>query len=176
MSDEKEAKIQHSVSIPLAPAVEESKQAEESPKNKGGRPAGLTKKARCFLELILAGKDTKEAYNLAGYEGSDESAWHLRSVLRDQLYAMLKTRGMSREGILMQLRKGFESPTEEELAGKPLNFDQKLQLMKFLAKLTPEKDMLEKPKVTPFLLNIENAEGVTVTGGPTSGEQTEDLA
>ena len=161
MSQENELNNQPSLDIALDP----TKQVDNSVQKKSGRPAGLTKKARCFLELIVAGKNTKEAYGLAGYTGSDESAYHLRSVLKDQLFELLKARGLSREGILMQLRKGFESPTAEELEGKALSFDQKLALMKFLAKLVPEKDMMAAPKVTPFLLNIENAEAVKVTQG-----------
>lgn len=174
MSEEKEAKIQPSIDTPLQPVENEPPVA----KNKGGRPAGLTVKARCFLELLVAGKKTPEAYRLAGYEGTDDSAYHLRSVLREQLYELLKARGMSREGILLDLKALKEAPSWEEQAGIPLKFDQKLALLKFLAKLTPEKDMTEKPTVTPFLLNIQNAEEVSVTtqGESKSEPSTEDLA
>ena len=173
MLDENEANIQPSLDIPLAPvSVPGSREETTLPtvKNKGGRPAGLTKKARCFLELLCAGKGTVDAYKLAGYTGEDEAAYHLRSILKDQLYAMLKARGLSREGILLELKHLKESPTAEEIEGKPLTFDQKLALLKFLAKLVPERDMLAAPKVTPFFLNIEAADGVTIKGGGTDEE------
>ena len=172
MSDEIVPENQPSLDVPLVPSPADT----NPPANQGkkmGRPAGLTKRARCFLELLMAGKKTVEAYKLAGYDGEEGAAYHLRFILREQLFEMLKARGMSREGIMMQLRKGLEDPSWEEANGVPLKFDQKLNLMKFLAKLTPEKDMFEKPKVTPFTLNLttENVENVTVT---TQGEPVEE--
>jgi len=149
------------LNIPLIPTEAESKPLI---KNKGGRPAGLTRKARVFLELLCSGKKTVEAYRLAGYEGEDSAAYHLRSILRTQLMAMLKARGLSHEGIILELKHLAEAPSLEEANGAPLSFDQKLNLLKFLAKLTTETSALGRPRITPFTLNIEGAENVVVTG------------
>lgn len=149
------------LNIPLLPTEAEGKPLV---KNKGGRPAGLTRKARVFLELLCSGKKTVEAYRLAGYEGGEPAAYHLRSVLRTQLMAMLKARGLSHEGIILELKHLAEAPSQEEVAGQSLTFDQKLNLLKFLAKLTTETSALGRPKITPFTLNIEGAENVTVSG------------
>lgn len=123
-----------------------------------GRQAGLTKQARCFLELLISGKSTIEAYALAGYKGkTTQCAYNLRYQLRDQMYEMMEKMGLDRTGVLLEMKKLVEMPLDAD----KVNVDQKLQILKFLAKLQGEKE-IEHPKITPFLINVNNAESVNI--------------
>ena len=133
---------------------------------KHGRQPGLTKQARCFLELLVSGKSTIEAYALAGYKGkTTQCAYNLRYQLRDQMYEMMEKMGLDRTGVLLETKKLLEMP----LDAQSVNVDQKIQILKFLAKLQGEKE-IEHPKITPFLINVNNAESVNISK---SEERTE---
>lgn len=126
---------------------------------KHGRQPGLTKQARCFLELLVSGKSTIEAYALAGYKGkTTQCAYNLRYQLRDQMYEMMEKMGLDRSGVLLEMKKLMDLPVAQQV----VNVDQKLQMLKFLAKLQGEKS-LEQPKITPFLINVNNAESVNIS-------------
>ncbi len=136
---------------------------------KAGRTPGLTKQARCFLELLISGKSTIEAYALAGYKGkTTQCAYNLRYQLRDQMYEMMEKMGLDKTGVLLEMRKLMDLP----LVQQEVNVDQKLQILKFLAKLQGEKE-LQSPKITPFLINVNNAESVNISK---SKERTEAIS
>lgn len=125
---------------------------------RSGRKPGLTKQARCFLELLVSGKSTIEAYSLAGYKGqTTQCAYNLRYQLRDQLYEMMEKMGLDKSGVLLEMKKLMDLPVAQQV----VNVDQKLQMLKFLSKLQGEKE-LESPKITPFMINVTNAENVQV--------------
>jgi hypothetical protein len=124
-----------------------------------GRKPGLTKQARCFLELLVSGKSTIEAYALAGYKGqTTQCAYNLRYQLRDQLYEMMEKMGLDRSGVLLEMKKLMDLPVAQQV----VNVDQKMQMLKFLSKLQGEKE-IERPKITPFLINVNNAESVNIS-------------
>jgi hypothetical protein len=63
----------------------------------------LSKKARQFVSLILAGKTTVEAHKLAGYTGDPHAAYEMRSKLRGFIRSEADRRGISLEGVAVNL-------------------------------------------------------------------------
>jgi hypothetical protein len=119
-------------------------------------PKDLSRKARAFLELLVAGKSTLEAYELAGYTGEKHAAYQLRSDLRFHLVQMLEAHGVSREDTKIQLMELLKLPVSE----RTVSVGTKLKLLKFLDKLTePQR---EGGAITPFLVNIAEPKSVTI--------------
>lgn len=136
-------------------------------KNVGGRPKKtdnkLSLKQRCFLEHLCAGKSTLEAYKLAGYKGKAKSAYQLRYELKGQLIELLEAEGVSRDGIMVEVKKLMDIPVAQQM----VNVDQKVKILRFLATLIPE-EAKAKPKITPFVIAINNAENVKIDDIPNS--------
>ena len=129
---------------------------------KAGRPKGkLGKKTQVFMELILAGKTTQEAYNLAGYKGQKNAAYVLRCKLRDLLEERLLGNGISREGAKLELQKLLALPLDKRYETMGVSVKERLQMLKFLDKIT-EKEEGRKPAITPFLVNIQDPKSVTI--------------
>lgn len=127
---------------------------------KTGRPAGLTMKARSFLEHLIAGKSPKEAYQLAGYTGKHpQLPYKLKYQLKDQLFEMLEAHGVSKEGVFLETKKLLDLPLHSEKTF--VTFDEKMSLLRFIHKLLPE-ERIERPKITPFIVAINNAETVVM--------------
>src|SRR5216684_5765687 len=56
----------------------------------------LTMRNRSFLEHLLAGKTTVEAYRLAGYTGKSDAPYQLRLRLKEELKQALEGEGFDR--------------------------------------------------------------------------------
>lgn len=63
----------------------------------------LTPKNALFVRLMLDGKSTVDAHRLAGYKGDPHAAYELRSKLRGYLRQEASNRGISAEGIAVDL-------------------------------------------------------------------------
>jgi len=130
------------------------------PKKKPGRPAGLTRKAQCFLEHLIAGKSPREAYQLAGYNGKHyQLPYKLKYQLKDQLFELLQGHGISKEGVYLETKKLLDLPLQPDKTW--VTFDEKMALLRFIGKLIPQEEMA-RPKITPFVIAINNAETVVM--------------
>ena len=116
----------------------------------------LTRRARAFLELLVAGKSTLEAYELAGYTGEPHSAYQLRSDLRFHLAQAIEAHGVSPSDVKIELIKLLKLPVAEQT----VSVRTKLNLLKFMDKLT--ETQAERAPITPFLVNIQDPKSVQI--------------
>jgi hypothetical protein len=135
-------------------------------RKKAGRPGGITRQAQCFLELLASGKKTQEAYELAGYKGEMTAAYQLRFKLKKELRTILRAQGLSKDGVLIELKKILEVPMHTQ----SVSFGERLKLLKFLATLDPEQEKEDKPQITPFI--IQNVDRIEVVSSLKEGEIT----
>jgi hypothetical protein len=132
---------------------------------KTGRPAGkLGKRTQVFMELILAGHSTLDAYSLAGYKGQKNAAYVLRSQLKDRIEERLLNDGVSREGAKLQLQELLNLPLDPNIKTRGVSIKEKIMILKFLDKVT-EKEEGRKPSITPFNLTIQDPKSVTINEG-----------
>ncbi len=121
----------------------------------------LTDRALAFLELVVAGWDVYKAYKTVGYTGSYHAAIQMKSDLRFHLVKLLEMHGVSKEDLKIQVLQMLQLP----LAQAVVNVDEKLKLVRAMDKLMDKDHLNSKPKITPFVLNIEKADGVTIQEG-----------
>jgi hypothetical protein len=119
----------------------------------------LTRKNRAFLELLLSGKPTQEAYTLAGYKGGGNAPYVLRSELKWVLQEMLAGQGLDRVGLKMELKKLLALPVIE----MPVTVEQRLKILKFMDKLTEDQDAKSAP-ISGFHVEINSPSAVNITG------------
>lgn len=111
----------------------------------------LTEKNWLFIKYFFEGKDLKECYKLAGYNGSDYSApYKLFERLKPKLELVAQSEGVNKARLLANVNKMLGMPLEE--GKKTLSFPEMLSLLKFTKDLIPEMD---KPKQAPTVFVIQ---------------------
>lgn len=131
----------------------------KSPATSQARP--LTEKNKRFLQHLADGRPTLEAYKLAGYKGEAHAAYELRSALKPHLASLLEAGGWSREQLASEVRKLNELPLDPSI--KNVNFKQKLDILRLMDKALPKEIPLkDKPKITPFVIGINNPQSVEI--------------
>lgn len=129
------------------------------PSNKAVRP--LTAKNKAFLQHLADGRPTLEAYKLAGYKGDAHAAYQLRSDLRVHLANLLEMGGWSRESLATEVKKLNEIPLDPSI--RNVNFKQKLDILRLMDKALPKEIPLnERPKISPFIIGINNPGSVEI--------------
>lgn len=117
----------------------------------------LTPKNINFLQHLIDGKKTFEAYKLAGYRGGLQASYELRSSLRKHLAQMLENEGFSREYLKSDLLKLLSLPCVDGKTGEPLQqltFNQKMQVLEHVEKLLANETERNTPQITPFVINM----------------------
>jgi len=121
----------------------------------------LTAKNRAFLQHLADGRPTLEAYSLAGYNGEPHAAYQLRSDLKAHLQYLLENGGFNREQLGAEIKRLNELPLDPNI--RNVNFKQKLDILRLMEKALPKLMASEgKPKITPFIIGINNPESVTI--------------
>ena len=110
----------------------------------------LTKKNRAFLELLCAGKDTVEAYKLAGYKGSTNASYQLRYQLKEELKELLELEGIDRTGLKIKAKQLLDMGLPPDL--KYLSPKMYLEALKFVEKLIGQEKGSDI-KITPFVVH-----------------------
>jgi hypothetical protein len=111
----------------------------------------LTVKNRVFLNHLVEGKKTLEAYRLSGYKGNEHAAYQLRSDLKDELVKALEAQGIDRAGLMLGVEQLMRLPVKDvEISVKT-----KIDLLKLLAKMLPEVNSSVKPTITKFVINTQ---------------------
>lgn len=156
-SNQQDSTIQHSTELAPTGKTEPnpSKRAVDGT-FRGRRVGSLGKRTQVFMELVIAGKATWEAYTLAGYKGTKQSAYVLRSKLKHYITERLLSEGVSREGIGVELLKLNSLPVNAQT----VTVKEKILILKMIDKIT-EKDV-DRPQITPFLVNIDSPKSVTI--------------
>lgn len=130
----------------------------------------LTTKNKAFLQHLADGRPTLEAYKLAGYKGEAHAAYQLRSDLKAHLALLLENGGWSRETLASEVKKLNELPLDPNITN--VNFKQKLDILRLMDKALPKEiSKADKPKITPFVIGINNAESVTINEPEAEGMQ-----
>lgn len=127
---------------------EQSKEIVPSKKAKEAKP--LTAKNKAFLQHLAAGRQTLEAYKLAGYNGEPHAAYQLRSELKQHLTVLLEQGGFSREQLAVEVNRLNELPLDPSI--KNVNFKQKLDILRLMEKALPKPVSGPKVEITPFIL------------------------
>lgn len=148
----------------LAPKTE-SQGGIPATTGKSGRPKGkLGRRTQLFMELVLMGHTTQEAYHLAGYKGQKNAAYVLRSQLKDRIEERLLSDGISREGAKLALQELMKLPLDPTIKERGITIKEKIMILKFLDKLT-EKEEGRMPQITPFLVQVNDPKSVTIQEG-----------
>ena len=125
------------------------------------KPRELTAKNKSFIRHLADGRPTLEAYKLAGYKGDAHAAYQLRSELKVHLGQLLEAGGWSREQLASEVRRLNELPLDPSI--KNVNFKQKLDVLRLMDKALPkEMPKGEKPKISPFIIGINNPASVEI--------------
>lgn len=118
-------------------------------RKQGGK---LTLKNQSFLNHLLAGKSTIDAYRLAGYKGNGHAAYQLRSQLKEQLKSLLEAEGLDRNGLKIKVKRMLELGLNPEITS--LSPKMYLDVLRFADKLM-EHENESDIKISPFLINTE---------------------
>lgn len=110
----------------------------------------LTLRNQSFLNHLIAGKTTLEAYRLAGYKGNVHAAYQLRSQLKEQLKVALEAEGLDRNGLKIRIKQMLEMGLDPEV--KTLSPKMYLETLRFADKLM-EHEHESDIKISPFLIN-----------------------
>lgn len=122
----------------------------------------LTSKNRCFLEFLSQGKNTLEAYKLAGYQGDDHAAYELKSKLSKDFEAYLTAKGLSRADLMLAVKKLIDLPIVND---EHKTMKDQMKLLTMWLKMLPTESN-NKPSITAFVINNHNA----VKGSSTANE------
>lgn len=117
----------------------------------------ISKQQEKFLHYLSRGFSTREAHKLAGYKGSYQSAYSLRAKLRQELRDMLDADGMSKTGVLLEIKKLMDMP----MSDKSISINQKIRALQLLTNTLKDEPDKDKPAITPFV--IGHVETLTVT-------------
>jgi len=142
----------------------------------------LTKKNMKFIELVLKDLKVYEAYTLAGYKGSKESAYQLKHKLKPFIDKYYEIEGVSREGYKSKLLNLLSLPCVDK-EGKQLD---KLSFSQFKEVLLLLRDELDRqdakhqarPQITAFVIKthaeaMREAKGTP--GGPIVDVEAEEI-
>lgn len=132
----------------------------------------LTKKNIKFIELILKDLKVHEAYTLAGYKGTKESAYQLKHKLKPFIDKYYEIEGVSREGYKAKLLKLLSLPCVDK-SGTPVDKLSFNQYKEVLLLLRDELDRQEnkqqaRPQITAFVIKT-HAESVREARGTQGG-------
>lgn len=119
-----------------------------------GNDRQLTPKNRLFLQLICDGKSTVDAYKQAGYKGDDHAAYEMRSYLGKELERVLAARGLDRANLMSALKELIDLPINDVQKSMGVSVKQRLAILKEWAKILPNDTRDDRPKITPFILNL----------------------
>ena len=117
-----------------------------------GRASKLTNKNRSFLEHLMAGKSTLEAYRLAGYNGKGDAPYQLRLRLKEQLKNLLESEGLDRNGLKIKVKRMLELGLDPEV--RHLSPKMYLETLRFVDKLL-EKEAESSPVISPFIIQTD---------------------
>ena len=112
---------------------------------------GLTVKNKTFLNCLLKGMSTMQAYKSAGYKGDQSAAYDLRYRLKNQLNLLVEGKGLDRAGILFEWSKLLDLPIDPNETY--VSVDQKVKILNGVSKLLPHPKE-ESSKPTPFLVQV----------------------
>ena len=118
----------------------------------------LTPKNRLFLMLLMEGCKIPEAHRKAGYDGSEAAAYMLKHELKEEYEALLEVEGVSRSGLMAQVKR----LNELDLDDSKISVKEKINLLKLLERMLPKEERsVEKPKITPIIINISDKKEIS---------------
>lgn len=111
----------------------------------------LTTKNKLFIEYLLNGMKTIDAYHKAGYNASESSAYEMRHRLKPFIQELS---GLSDVELFKELRELSSLRVTEIENNETISAKDKLEIIKTKAKLLKLDQESNKPKqITPFIIN-----------------------
>lgn len=125
----------------------------------------LNPKQRLFINLIMEGRKTLDAYKMAGYEGDDHAAYTMRTRLNKALGQLAEARGMTRADLMHQVANMMELPLirvdgrGQVHNAEGITVDQFIKLAHLKEKIV--LDRKERPQITAIQINLGDEENKT---------------
>lgn len=116
----------------------------------------LNEKNKIFLEKLAEGHPVVDAYRLAGYTGSNHTAYEMRRQLKKELREVLEAKGYSMEGIAADILKLAQLPVDMTKHQNGIPLGQKIQILKLFAQTLKDSEPKAPPaqqNVTAFIIN-----------------------
>ena len=142
-----------------------------------GRKA-LSTRNRIFLDKLADGVPVVDAYRLAGYTGSNHTAYELRRQLKQELRDVLEARGFSMEGVASEILALSKMPLNMELYKDGIPLSQKIQILKLFAQTLKDeapKQSSAVQNVTAFIVSRSPGAGARVNVVDTTASPTSDV-
>lgn len=120
-----------------------------------GRKA-LNAKNQKFLDKLADGIPTVDAYRLAGYTGSNHTAYELKRQLKQELREVLEARGYTMEGVATEILSLAKLPVDMTKYPNGIPLSQKIQVLKLFAQTLKDESPRtqgQQPHVTAFIIN-----------------------
>lgn len=140
--------------------------------NRKGQEIRLNAKNRKFINLLLKDVKIYDAYKLAGYNGTRETAYQLKHKLKPFIDQSFDIEGLSREGYKVRLLKLLDFPCVDR-SGKPiqgLSFNQyKEALLMLRDEVNQAESKNRTPQITAFVIKT-HAEAMREQKGQQGGE------
>ena len=123
-----------------------------APQPAPGRKA-LTAQNKIFLDKLADGVPCVDAYRLAGYTGSNHTAYEMRRQLKAELRAVLEARGFTIEGVASEILNLSKLPVDLTKYPNGIPLNQKLQILRLFAQTVKEDQPKQAaPNVTAFII------------------------
>ena len=142
-----------------------------------GRKA-LSTRNRIFLDKLADGVPVVDAYRLAGYTGSNHTAYELRRQLKQELRDVLEARGFSMEGVASEILALSKMPLNMALYKDGIPLSQKIQILKLFAQTLKDeapKQSSAVQNVTAFIVSRSPGAGARVNVVDTTASPTSDV-
>lgn len=131
--------------------MEENKQIQPA----RGRKV-LNEKNKRFLDELSNGTPVIDAYHLAGYTGSNHTAYELKRQLKQELREVLEAKGYSIEGVASEILNLSKLPVDLTKYPNGIPLSQKIQILRLFAQTLKDdapRAQAQQPHVTAFIIN-----------------------
>ena len=113
----------------------------------------LTPQNKVFLDKLADGVPVVDAYRLAGYTGSNHTAYEMRRQLKAELRVVLEARGFTIEGVASEILNLSKLPVDLSKYPNGIPLNQKLQILRLFAQTVKEDQSKQStPNVTAFII------------------------
>lgn len=136
--------------------------ASNNPLTSNGKPIKkeieLTEKNWLMLRYLREGKRIKEAYTLAGYDGSGDSCYKMYHDLKGKLKEIVEADGFNKTRLAIEMEKLISLPLEE--SKKEVTLTEKLKAIRLANQILSE-DAQKAPQsqFTMIIINNEQDKG-----------------
>lgn len=108
----------------------------------------LSKRDLKFIQYRMQGLKVKEAYKLAGFKGSDASAYVLSHRLNGRVNALVKQGSFNQTELMLEVTKLVSLPLRPDQ--NQVTVDQKIKVLRLFKDALPEQD--KKQSFTQFTI------------------------